>query len=504
MKLVFNIASLFLKQAKNHPERLALIAVNKQITYRELEKEVKQTVQYFHSKGIRSGDRVLVFIPMGFDLYRVVLALFSMGAVAVFLDEWVSFSRLAVCCKMARCKAFISLWYLHIPGWFSQEVREIPIHLFSGKPTVTPDTEFSLFEAHPDDPALITFTTGSTGIPKAANRTHGFLMAQFESLKPLIDNDSQIDMPMLPIVLLLNLAVGKTSVIAKFKSSKPKQFRSEFVLNQLGLNKVQSLTASPWFLVQMARETIRSGRKFPHLKQILSGGGPVFPHEATLVNEAFPQSEFTVVFGSTEAEPISHISGIDMRKAMSQMNDPMRGLLVGKPDSSIECLIIPIQEEAVTQINPLPPGESGELIVSGNHVLDSYIDNPEATRMNKIKAEGKVWHRTGDAAYFSDDGMLWLLGRCQGRIRFKERNFYPFQIEYSLMNLTPPVIGTLLDLESGPVLVVEKKSTQFQQEEMLVKLGLAEIPRIEVSQFPMDKRHHTKIDYSSLKELVSK
>ena len=175
-----NIVSLFFEQARLHPDRTALVSVHGKRSFGELANEVQQCRNYFESKGIGPGDRVLVFVPMGFDLYRTVLALFSMGAVAVFLDEWVSFSRLSVCCRMAKCKAFIAPWYLHVPGWFSSDVRAIQVHLTPLSSFQHSSETVDLFPAKSLDPALITFTTGSTGIPKAANRTHGFLMAQFE------------------------------------------------------------------------------------------------------------------------------------------------------------------------------------------------------------------------------------------------------------------------------------------------------------------------------------
>lgn len=496
-----NIVSLFFEQARLHPDRSALVSVLGKRSFGELANEVQQCRRYFESKGIGSGDRVLVFVPMGFDLYRTVLALFSMGAVAVFLDEWVSFSRLSVCCRMAKCKAFIAPWYLHVPGWFSADVRAIQVHLTPLSSFRHSSETVDLFPAKSSDPALITFTTGSTGIPKAANRTHGFLMAQFEALKPLIKNDLQIDMPMLPIVLLLNLAFGKTSVIADFKSSKPKKFRPEKVLKQLRDHQVESLTASPFFLVEMAKEAIRSNVKVPTLKKILSGGGPVFPDDANWVAKAFPEADFTVVFGSTEAEPIAHISAPEMLKRMEETADPMKGLLVGKPDSSVEWAIIPIQDGIVTDIETHGIDIPGELVVTGKHVLDAYIDNPEATKLNKINVQGKVWHRTGDSAYYNKDGTLWLLGRCQGRVSVGEKMLFPFQVEYALQTLSPARTGTLISILGKPVLVLLSESPEIRYQ-ILKSWGLDSVEVRRVSSFPMDKRHHTKIDYALLKEML--
>ena len=67
---------------------------NKAISFSEFEKQIKDTSNYFLNKGISKGDRVLIFVPMSIDLYRIVLALFNIGATAVFLDELVSKKRM--------------------------------------------------------------------------------------------------------------------------------------------------------------------------------------------------------------------------------------------------------------------------------------------------------------------------------------------------------------------------------------------------------------------------
>ena len=94
----YNIIDLFTEAAQRTPDRIAIIESEKRISFSELDRQITATVAYFQAKGIRKGDRVLVFVPMSIDLYRIVLALFRMGATAVFLDEWVSRERLNICC----------------------------------------------------------------------------------------------------------------------------------------------------------------------------------------------------------------------------------------------------------------------------------------------------------------------------------------------------------------------------------------------------------------------
>ncbi|MBC7865131.1 MAG: AMP-binding protein, partial [Bacteroidia bacterium] len=180
-----NIEYLFENASEKFPDKIAIIKGDKKISFGELQKQVSETAVYFSAKGIGKGDRVLVFVPMGIDLYRIVLALFKIGAVAVFLDEWVSKERLEICCRLAQCKGFIGIPKARLFAFFSSELRKIPVKLRL-KGRIENSEMFLPVNCNENDTALITFTTGSTGIPKAADRTHGFLSEQFKALTDTI------------------------------------------------------------------------------------------------------------------------------------------------------------------------------------------------------------------------------------------------------------------------------------------------------------------------------
>ena len=166
--------------AARYPEQAAIIDNEKAVSYAALETEINNYAAKLISLGISAGDRVLVFVPMSIRMYTVVLALFRIGATTVFLDEWVSWKRLNICCELADCKAFIAGPLIRLLGLFSSGVRKIPIKTGTGASQLA--TVINTVEVDATHPALITFTTGSTGIPKAALRSHGFLYQQYLSL----------------------------------------------------------------------------------------------------------------------------------------------------------------------------------------------------------------------------------------------------------------------------------------------------------------------------------
>ena len=501
-----NIVSLFYQAAKKYPNKAAIIYKNKLISFAELENEVQQQAAFFRAKGIEKGDRVLIFVPMSLDLYRIVLALFSIGATAVFLDEWVSFKRMELCCEVAQCKAFVGGWKIQFLSFFSSALRKIPIHIgLSYEKEILENT--LLEEMQSTDNALITFTTGSTGTPKAAKRTHGFLKAQFDALIEKIDPQPEdVDMPVLPIVLLINLGAGCTSVIADFKASQPNSLNPIKVLRQIEQFGVNRLVASPYFVKQIAQHIITNNLKINQLKKVFTGGAPVFPNEAALYDKAFLGANIQIVYGSTEAEPISSIDAKTL--IASSKNALESGLNVGVPYHKAEVRIIFIEDKALTiknidELNALTQndGTIGEIIIKGAHVLQEYFNNEEALRRNKIFIGDDCWHRTGDSGYF-ENGILYLTGRCSALIQHEGEILSPFMYENYLQSLEGVEIATILK-QNGEVIAYIEAKKEFQEsikKEILV--GKTAITRVHfIAKIPRDPRHNSKIDYEQLKRV---
>ena len=498
-----NIADMFFRAAKKYPEHVAIIHRGRSITYADLAVQVMSTAAYFRSRGLDRGDRVLVFVPMGIDLYRVVLALFSIGAGAVFLDAWVGWKRMELCCELARCKGLVGGWKIRALARLSGPLRRIPIKLGTAMPPVSVcGTE----PVDPDATALITFTTGSTGRPKAARRSHAFLAAQFDALtEEIAPTPADVDMTTLPIVLFLNLGVGCTSVIPDFDPRKPDSFRAEVIIAELRRHQVDRLTASPAQVLAIAASVRASGADVPALKRLFTGGAPVFPRDAEVMAAAFPGVEVEVVFGSTECEPISSITAARLVKDHGSVD---KGLCVGEIFRRTALRIIRIDD------GPLPTtttagldamtvdtGTIGEIIVSGDHVLRSYFNDEEAFRRNKIIVDGTVWHRTGDSGFVDERGLLFLTGRCAQLIRQGSALLAPFVWEDRLLRQEGVVRGTLVGRGTDTIAVLQvvpgcdRRSLRDRLLSAHPELAAVEF----IGRMPMDPRHRSKIDHEALR-----
>lgn len=510
-----NIVNLFHNIADRHSNSIAIVEKNNSITYKELQRQVIQTAVLFESKGIKKGDRILVFVPMSIDLYRVILAIFHCGATAVFLDEWVNKKRMEVCCELADCQGFVGVWKARVLSFFSKELRRIPVKLPLRNPQLPLiHKKESIHEASvvtAEDSALITFTTGSTGIPKAADRTHGFLKAQFDVLKTKINPQvGDVAMPVLPIVLLINLASGSTSVIAEFNGRKPQKWKPEKTIRQIKKHKVNRITASPFFIKGLAKSFIKKRENPGFIRQIFTGGAPVFPDEAKTYLEGFPNTKIQILYGSTEAEPIS---GIEAEKLASiPKNDQKDGLNVGKIHPKTQLRVIPIIPENLAFSNQndfdsimMKKGEIGEIIVAGDHVLKQYFNNQKAWNENKIPVGSQVWHRTGDSGFLDKNGDLFLTGRCKQLIKKDTDWLSPFIYENRLQVLPEIEIGTILNIDSQLVMVAELAECalkEFARKRIYESFSGEFDKLVFIKKIPRDPRHHSKIEYGKLRSLI--
>lgn len=508
--MISNIIEILVANAGKYPEKTAIIHKGQSISFQRLLAQVKKTAAYFREQGIGKNDRILIFVPMSIRLYTIVLAAFYMGATVVFIDAWADKKRLEIACKLASVKAFIGTPKAHLLRLFSRSIRKIPLKFVTGFNSFTPKNngEIHSAETQLEDIALVTFTTGSTGTPKAAKRTHGFLLAQHGVLvKHLKPGLTDIDMPLLPIFVLNNLAIGVTSVIPDVDPRKPESSDPASILAEMDRYRVNSTTGSPVVYENLSHYCLEKGTAPDTLEKIFSGGAPVFPSLAKDLTEAFPRAAVEIVYGSTEAEPVSSISA----QALLGHKGPglEKGLLVGKPIPEIQLKIIWISGEPIEVKNreeleklELAAGETGEICVTGDHVLKEYYNNPEAERANKIKVAGDIWHRTGDAGYLDGNGSLFLMGRVTSRFEWKGDYIYTFPIENRLNEIPGIAIGTIIKIGERAILVIElEKGYSHRWEAVISQIKELGIPHDEIDirkKIPRDPRHNSKIDYNLL------
>ncbi len=520
-----NLTALLEEQTRRHPERLALVdsrnGRDRSVTFTELSRRVEAGAFALNELGLRRGQTVLVFHPVSIELYKFLLAAFHSGIRVMLADPSAGREFLSLCCRRLMPDAFFGSWKaqclrLAVPALRRIDKSIVSGPWFPGAARWRTDRGSARLEDVPDDEsALITFTSGSTGLPKAAVRTHGFLLAQHRELSASLDfEDGEVDLITLPVFVLANLASGLTSVLAATNLARPSEPDTQSIHRQCMKWKVTRCTASPAFFEGF----LRSPSRMPEFSKLFTGGAPVFPDLLRRLREVLPDSVIESVYGSTEAEPIAHFSADRMDAKTDAITRCGGGLCAGVPVAAIQLRIItdclgealgPMSEAEFSAMI-LSAGQAGEIVVAGEHVLGGYLDGIGDAE-TKIRVADGVWHRTGDAGWLDDEGRLWLLGRCATKLPSFHAPVeipasalsYPFAVECAVREKFPEIRTAAIEQHGKRLLVVAKRSDETQNQAIHAaarELGIEELAFIDA--MPLDRRHQAKIDYPALHRMI--
>src|SRR5262249_55060104 len=159
-----------------------------------------------------------------------------------------------------------------------------------------------------NQPALISFPSGSTAQPKGIVRTHGFLIAQHRILSRSLDlKAGERELVSLPVFVLANLASAVTSILPNVDLRKPAEIDPLPVIEQIQQARATRITASPALLETIVRRCTEDRIQLRSVTEVFTGGGPVFPRFTQALKVVAPQASIHILYGSSEAEPIAHI-----------------------------------------------------------------------------------------------------------------------------------------------------------------------------------------------------
>lgn len=481
MVTVENALTPFFKQAAAQPNKTAIVdGDGRSISYGDLADRSKGLAANLLGAGISAGDRVLLALPVTLNLYLAMAALWRLGSIIVFPEPALGIAGLKHAVNIAKPDAFLCEGKFKTLPWISKPIRSLPLKIDLKKHVGTAE-DAGAFKDHPsegEDPALISFTSGSTGIPKAISRTHKFLLAQNDCLRPLIGNagPDDVDLVAFPVFVIANLAMGLTSVLPNWPLKKHDSVNPETVASLVRSKNITRVLVPPSIC-----EHLVSVANPPSLNSIFTGGGPVFPDLLKDLAGAYPNADIVSVYGSTEAEPIAHQHYKDIPADAWEKMQSGSGLFAGTPVDVINLEII-----------------DDEIIVTGQHVNLSYMNGVGDTE-NKLRRSGKIWHKTGDAGRLDAVGGLWL----RGRVSAKAGAFYPFEVEVAARNWPGVKQAALIPGSDPSCLALAGDEPEAGVWESHAKL----FPGLNITKLsfiPLDKRHRSKVDYPALEKCLRK
>ena len=542
----------------------------RRVTFAAAQARCDQMAHGLAGAGITRGMRVLVMVRPGAEFVPLIFALFKIGAVPVLIDPGMGWRNLVHAVKQVGPEAFIGIPQAHLLRFLAPKCFagvKIRIVLGSGalglfgkslgaladSATAAP---FPTAATAPEEMAAILFTTGSTGPAKGVIYTHRIFDAQVRLLQEVYGlGPGDVDLPCFPLFGLFSVALGATAVIPVMDFTRPARVNPKNIIEPVLHEGVTYSFGSPALWRTVGVHCAAHGVKLPGLRKIFMAGAPVAVelHECLLKQVLAPGAETFTPYGATESLPVSSFTGSEVLADTAEKSRRGAGTCVGRPVPGITARILPISEgvgvlsnaavhPAVTGVVPgdaserglkhrvtsgdtqntelseipdLPVGEIGEIVVTGAVVTPGYWGLEEATRRAKLRdADGRLWHRMGDAGYRDAQGRLWFCGRIAHRVRTAQGTLFSVPCE-AIFNQHPQVyrsalVGLPLNIVEAacrPVIIIEPKPgcfpkttaarEQFIRE--LLELGRANPLTADITTvlfhpaFPVDIRHNAKI-----------
>ncbi len=499
-------------------------------TFAEFESRSNKMANAFTHLGITKGTRTLVFVTPRLDFSVITFALFKIGAIPVLIDPGMGVKNLLNSVKQVRPEAIVSIGRVHwirrlLPRYFSELKIKVSLDPVGGKThnlystLDSESSEFTAVDMVDDDPSIILFTSGGTGIPKGVLYTHGILNAQTKALQEMFSLDeNQIDLPGFPLFALFTLAMGMTSVIPDMDPTSPATCDPSKIVRNIIEQQVTFVAGSPAIWDRVGKYCIKKNIQLGSVKQVVMFGAPVRAEIHQMFQKILPFGDTYTPYGATECLPVTLISGSEVLGLHLDRMLQGGGTCIGKAVPNTLIKIIKTSDIPEQEIFELRTEQIGEILVSGQQVTPQYFEMDEETKKAKIIQDGKIWHRMGDIGYLDKSQNLWFLGRKVHRVELAHQTFYPLQME-APFNRHPLVKRTALvslnfEGKKSSGLVIERHDGQTQMSAKfraeILRLGLTTEATQTIQhfflhpKFPVDVRHNIKIDRLKLSAWASR
>ncbi|KZF01141.1 long-chain fatty acid--CoA ligase [Rhodococcus sp. EPR-157] len=454
------------RHALMQPDAVALRFQGASTSWSELSDRVDRFAGVLSRRGVGFGDRVLILMLNRPEYLEAVLAINALGALAVPVNFRMTPPEVAFLAQNSGSRLLVTDETLSpLADAVVAQVDSLTEKIVVGKEyeALLADSEPAEPVDVPDDaPALIMYTSGTTGRPKGAVLTHANMQAQaLTCIRALqmhgIDEVGFCASPMFHIAALGSLApslqLGIPTVVYPVGAFDPAT-----LLDVLAAERVTTLFLVPVQWQAMCAEQSRNPRDL-NLRVISWGAAPASDTVLEAMAATFPNAQNVAVFGQTEMSPITCV--LDGEDALRKLGS------VGRVIPTIAARVVD------DEMNDVAPGEIGEIVYRGPTLMQGYWENPDGT----ADAFHGGWFHSGDLVRQDDEGFVFVVDRKKDMIISGGENVYCAEVENVLFGhpriLEAAVIGRPDDKWGEvPVAVVAlKDSEDLTLDELVVWLG---------------------------------
>lgn len=475
------ICELFDDVCGKYPMRTAVVYREgmrvKRKDFGGLHEDVSAMTAYLHDCGVRRGDRILAFAPSSYRLCVFMLASLRIGAPIMYVDIWARQESIADVFGQYRPSYVLVSDATRLMRPFFGEIgriaKTVNIDRFEKYSGSTAESA----EISEDETALHTMTTGSTGKPKIALRSHRDLLCQLELINMnIISGGHETVLTTSYIYVFANILNGFTTVMPSLNLGRYSSRKINRILNLFRDEAVSMIITSPDYC-------LKADNIFHTLKVVYSGGAILNLHEARIIREKYSGCTVRIIYGSTEC---SIIAQADIDEFTDILEKTHRSIL-GRPVDGVDVRL----------------ADNGEILVSARALLKDYLVSDNSTKT--IDSEGRLWHHTNDIAQY-ENGLLYFLGKSGRYINTSDGIAFSNCTEQAIISAFPDIPKcAVLEHDGGVYVFLQRGVKPHTAEELnrvLSDFGIQGARFRTVRKIPCDVKHHTKIDYNRLKRYI--
>ncbi|NDJ61571.1 MAG: o-succinylbenzoate--CoA ligase [Chloroflexi bacterium] len=391
------------------PDGLALIAAGEQLTYAQLNARTAGIVEQLIERGVERGDHIGVLMSNSVPYLLLIHALMRLGVVLVPLNTRLTPDDLRWQIEHAGCRAVIVGEAFEEPLLSSglPTERVLPARTLDWTTHAAADSPYLSGEVDRGAVQAIVFTSGTSGRPKGAQITVDNLfwnaVASAWRLGTLPEDRWLLTLPLYHVG---GLAIVTRCCLATTTIVLSERFDPAAMWDLLEAERITQVSLVPTMLLRLL--DARPDTPFPPtLRLILLGGAAATP-------ELIARCERLNV-------PVATTYGLT--EATSQVATMLPADVYRKPGSVGKPLMFASVRVVGEDGASLPPGEYGEIVVSGPTIMRGYLAQPDDLRLR----DGEF--HTGDIGYLDADGDLWLVQRRSDLIVSGGENVYPAEVE---------------------------------------------------------------------------
>lgn len=507
------IHQIFERHVKAHPERIAVIAGELQLSYEALNARANQLARYMLELGVKEGDFIALALQRSVDMLVCTLATLKVGAAYVPVDPDYPEERIAYMLEHTGAPLVISLQkekqrLTSIASGLVQPpqllILEDSQHAISAKSPDNPPSQFSASgQRNAERNAYVIYTSGSTGKPK------GVLVQHLSVIRLVLDanyftlastdrvchtSNVSFDAAIYDVWAPLLNGAGMV-VFSKEQLLNPELFYDEVL--RTGANV--SFITTALFNMYVAVEP----RIFSHFKYIFTGGESHDPNAIRKVLNHYKPAHFFNVYGPTENTTFSTYFEIT-HLPENQINVP-----IGRSISGSTAYVLD------RNLQPVPVGVQGEIYVGGDGIAVGYLNDPERTTQSFLpdpfsSDPDSRLYKTGDIARYNEDGYIEILGRVDDQVKIRGFRIELAEVEANLTRIdvvTDAVVVVKVDSDNQKKLVAYLKTANRADATQVRQKALDYLPKhmipaafIVLDEFPLTS--NGKVDKRALPEPV--